>query len=41
MKTFVIIDATGIVTFVRAGNAQQAVMLAVAQGYKPFTVREA
>ena len=39
--TFIIIDVTGIVTFINAANAQQAVMLAREQGYKPFVVREA
>lgn len=42
MKTFIIIDATtGIVTFIHAANAQQALQLACEQGYKPFVVREA
>ena len=41
MKTFIIIDVTGIVTFIHAPNAQQAVMLAHEQGYKPFVIREA
>ena len=41
MKTFIIIDVTGIVTFINATNAQQALQLAVQQGYKPFIVREA
>ena len=39
--TFLIIDVTGIVTFINAANAQQAVMLAREQGYKPFIVRQA
>ena len=38
--TFLIIDVTGIVTFINAANAQQAVMLAREQGYKPFVVRQ-
>ena len=41
MKTFIIIDVTGIVTFVTSPSAQQAVMLATEQGYKPFVIREA
>lgn len=43
MKTlviFVIIDVTGIVTFIHAANAQQALQLACEQGYKPFVIRE-
>ena len=40
MKTFIIIDVTGIVTFINSTNAQQAVQLAREQGYKPFIVRE-
>lgn len=40
-KTFIIIDVTGIVTFINAANAQQAVITAREQGYKPFVVREA
>lgn len=39
--TFIIIDICGIVTFIRAANAQQALQLAHEQGYKPFIVREA
>ena len=41
MKTFIIIDTTGIVTFITASSAQQALQLATEQGYKPFVVREA
>ena len=41
MKTYIIIDVTGIVTFIHADNAQQALQLASQQGYKPFIVREA
>ena len=41
MKTYIIIDVTGIVTFVTAPSTQQALQLAVQQGYKPFIVREA
>ena len=41
MKTFIIIDVTGIVTFIHAVNAQQAIAEAREQGYKPFIVREA
>ena len=40
MKTFIIIDVTGIVTFINAANAQQALQIACEQGYKPFIVRE-
>ena len=40
MKTFIIIDVTGIVTFINATSAQQALQLATEQGYKPFVVRE-
>lgn len=40
-KTFIIIDVTGIVTFIQAANAQQALQIASAEGYKPFVVREA
>lgn len=40
-KTFIIIDVTGIVTFINAANAQQALQKASEQGYKPFIVREA
>ena len=39
--TFIIIDVSGIVTFIQASNAQQALQLACEQGYKPFIVREA
>lgn len=39
--TFIIIDTSGIVTFINAANAQQAVMLAREQGYQPFVVRQA
>lgn len=41
MKTFIIIDVCGLVTFITAANAQQALQLACEQGYKPFVVREA
>lgn len=41
MKTFIIIDVTGIVTFIHAPNAQQALQLACEQGYKPFVVKQA
>ena len=41
MKSFIIIDVTGIVTFISAPTAQQAIQLACEQGYKPFIVREA
>ena len=41
MKTFIIIDVTGIVTFIKATSAQQALQLASEQGYTPFIVREA
>ena len=41
MKSYIIIDVTGIVTFITACNAQQALQLATEQGYKPFVVREA
>ena len=41
MKTFIIIDVTGIVTFISASTAQQALQHAREQGYKPFIVREA
>ena len=41
MKVFIIIDLTGIVTFINASSAQQALQLASEQGYKPFIVREA
>lgn len=41
MKTFIIIDVTGIVTFIKAANAQQALQLACEIGYKPFVIREA
>ena len=40
-KTFIVIDVTGIVTFINATSAQQALQLACEQGYKPFVVREA
>ena len=40
-KTYIIIDVTGIVTFITAPSAQQALQLACEQGYKPFVVREA
>lgn len=40
-KTYIIIDVTGIVTFINATSAQQALQLASEQGYKPFIVREA
>ena len=38
---FIIIDVTGIVTFIRASNAQQALQIASEQGYKPFIIRQA
>ena len=41
MKSFIIIDVTGIVTFISAPTAQQAVQIAREQGYKPFVVRQA
>ena len=41
MKTFIIIDVTGIVTFINATSAQQALQLACEQGYKPFIVKQA
>ena len=41
MKTYIIIDVTGIVTFISAANAQQALQIAHEQGYKPFVIREA
>ena len=41
MKTFIIIDVTGIVTFIHATSAQQALQQACEQGYKPFVIREA
>lgn len=40
-KTFIIIDQSGLVTFISASNAQQALQLASEQGYKPFIIREA
>ncbi len=40
-KTYIIVDVTGIVTFIRASSAQQALAIACEQGYKPFVVREA
>lgn len=41
MKTFIVIDVTGIVTFICASSAQQALQIASEQGYKPFVIREA
>ena len=41
MKTFIIIDVTGIVTFITATSAQQALQFACEQGYKPFVVKQA
>ena len=41
MKTFIVIDKTGIVTFIDASTAQQALMLACEAGYRPFIIREA
>ena len=41
LVTFIIVDVTGIVTFINAANAQQALQIACEQGYKPFIVREA
>ncbi len=40
-KTFIIVDISGIVTFINAISAQQALQLACEQGYKPFIVRDA
>lgn len=40
-KTFIIVDISGIVTFINAISAQQALQIASEQGYKPFIVREA
>lgn len=40
-KTFIVIDVTGIVTFINATSAQQALQLACEQGYKPFIVKQA
>ena len=41
MKTYIIVDKTGLVTFIDACSAQQAVTLATEAGYRPFIVREA
>lgn len=41
MKTYIIIDVTGIVTFISAHSAQQALQQAHELGYKPFVIREA
>ena len=41
MKEFIIIDRTGLVTFITATSAQQALVIATQMGYKPFVVREA
>lgn len=40
-KTFIIVDVSGLVTFINASSAQQALQIACEQGYKPFIVREA
>ena len=40
MRTFIVIDVTGIVTFLSATNAQKALSLATELGYRPFVVRE-
>ena len=41
MKDYIIIDVTGLVTFITATSAQQALVIATQMGYKPFVVREA
>lgn len=41
MKTYIIVDKTGLVTFICAPSAQQALQIASEQGYKPFIIREA
>ena len=40
MKEFIVIDVSGLVTFVRATSAQQALMIASEMGYKPFIIRQ-
>ena len=41
MNNYIIVDVTGLVTFIRADNERQAVMLATHMGLKPFIVRQA
>ena len=41
MKDYIIIDRTGLVTFITATSAQQALVIATNLGYKPFIIREA
>ena len=41
MKTFIVIDQTGLVTFVCAATSYEAGCKAREQGYRPFIIREA
>lgn len=41
MKNYIIVDKTGIVTFINACSAQQALQIACEAGYRPFIIREA
>ena len=40
MHNYIIVDVTGLVTFITATSAQQALVIATQMGYKPFIVRE-
>lgn len=39
-KEFIIIDVTGIVTFIQAASAAQAASKAREEGFKPFIIRQ-
>lgn len=41
MKSFIVIDITGIVSFFKGLNQQDAVEQAIAYGIKPYQVRQA
>ena len=41
MKTFIVVDITGIVTFITAASSYEAGCKAREQGYRPFIIREA
>lgn len=41
MKSFIVIDITGIVSFFKGLNAQDVAEQAIAYGYKPMQIRPA
>ena len=40
MKTFIVIDVTGIVTFITAASTFEAGCKAREEGYRPFIIRQ-